>query len=148
MSDMDLGQPFLVAIEALLTARMPSVPVYLSGVTGTDDELDYPYLVAWPIPPSRFIANLAGTLVPGDCRLQLTGVGLDPSSVTAVLGRASSALVGRRPVIPGWQCGYIREIPVNQPVTENAQALTGGGSTFRSWSQYRMIADPGRSTSP
>src|SRR5699024_12844738 len=99
MSHMDLGQPFLVAVKEILTARMPSVPVYLSGVTGSDDELDYPYLVSWPIPPSRFIAYLARTLVSGASRLPLIGVGPAPSSVTAVLGRDSSAAFGRPPVL-------------------------------------------------
>lgn len=143
----DLAQPFLAAATGLIRDRLPFTTVHISGVKGSDDDLSYPYIVVWPIPPSRSPVNLAGTLIAGDCRLQLVGVALDPFGVTTVLDRAGAALVGQRPLIPGWRCGFIREIPVNQPTTENPQALTDGRSTYRSWSQFRMTAEPAPSFS-
>ena len=78
--------PFLVAVKEILTARMPSVPVYLP----VSPARRRPTTRTWSPadPPSRFIANLARTLVQGlpvaadRCRPR-------PSSVTG--GRASSA---------------------------------------------------------
>lgn len=138
----DLGRPFLEYVKTQINTALPSTPVWISGVEGRDEDLTYPYLVIWPVPPTRGVANLTGTLRPADVWMQMVGVALDPSGVITVLERAAGAIVGRRPVIEGWGPGFIREVPVNQPVTDNPQIVVNGRSTFRSWSQFRMGAEP------
>lgn len=136
----DLGKPFIDGLKALWDTALPGRTVYTAGVT--DDDPDYPYLVLWPGTPHRTPVNLAGNLVSANNLVQVIGVGRDPDEVITLLDRAGAAVVGKKLLIEGWGTNFVREIPQNQPVTENAEKLFNGRPTYRGWTMYQMSAEP------
>lgn len=138
----DASRPFHLAVKTLVTAALPTIQYHYGGVKVADSELTYPYLVHWPAPATGEVANLAGTLVPVMNHVRFVACGTSVDEVMTLLDRVGTALRGKRPVIEGWGCGFIRELPSQQPISENTDILFDGHATYRGWSEYRMGAEP------
>lgn len=139
----DISRSFGQAVVARLHAQLPpGTPVYYGQVTTPDDQLVYPLAVVWVIPADRVRANLTGTIAAADARVQVTAAGLHPDEVTTLLDRVGAALHGWRPTLPGWRCGLVWNMPVQQPVTKNEDLWWRGRPTYRGVSLYRLAAEP------
>lgn len=139
---MDASRPFQLAVKSMITTALPSIQYHYGGVKLPDAELTYPYLVQWPTPATGTIANLAGTLVPVMNYAKFVAVGLSIDEVMTVLDRVGQTLRGKRPVIEGWGPGFLREVPNEQPISENTDTMVNGQPTYRGWADYRMSAEP------
>lgn len=136
----DIAKPFLDGLKDLWATALPGRTVYVNGVT--DDEPAYPYLVLWGGPPNRTPVNLAGNLVSANNLVQVVAVGRDSWEVITLLDRAGAAVIGRKLSIEGWGTNFVRELPQNQPVEENAEKIFNGRPTYRGWTMYQMGAEP------
>lgn len=137
-----ISRPFQLAVQALVTAQAPAWQYHYGGVQIPNEQLTFPYLVQWPVPARGEIANLAGNLIPKINDARFVAVGKDVDEVLWGLDQVAAALTGKRPVVEGWACNFIREIPIDQPVSENKDVLFGGRPTYMGWSHYRMGAEP------
>lgn len=141
-----ISRPFQLAVQALVVAHMPTWQYHYGGVQIPNEDLEFPHLVQWPVPARGEIVNLAGNLIPKINDARFVAVGKDVDEVLWGLDMVSAALTGKRPVIEGWGCNRIREVPLEQPVTENKDVLFEGRPTYMGWAQYRMGAEPARVT--
>lgn len=142
----DASRPFQLAVKGLVTAALPGIQYHYGGVKIPDAELTYPYIVQWPTPATGTIANLAGNLIPVVNYVKFVACGTSIDEVMTVLDRVGQALRGKKPVIEGWDPGFIREQPNEQPIAENTDIPFNGNPTYRGWADYRMSAGPARST--
>jgi len=142
----DPSRPFQLAVTTLVAAALPLVQIHYGGVKVSDDQLTYPYLVQWPVAALGVPENLAGNLIPAVNEVRWVACGQDVDEVLTALDRLGAALRGKRPVIDGWRCNQIREIPTMQPISENTEILFNGRPTYRGWAHYRMGAEPMPST--
>lgn len=142
MSGAQVSRPFQNAVRGLVEARLPGHPYHYGGVRVPDSELEYPYLVHWPVPATGQIANLAGNLIPklNECRFVVCG--RDADEVLWALDEIAAALIGKRLVIDGWRCNLIRQHPDTKPILENPKALFQGRPTWTGWGHYLMGAEP------
>jgi hypothetical protein len=138
----DPSRPFQLAVNALAAAALPLAQIHYGGVKVADTALTYPYLVQWPIAALGVPANLTGNLIPAVNEVRWVACGRDVDEVITALDRLGAALRGKRPVIEGWLCNQIREVPTMQPVGENTEILFNGRPTYRGWAHYRMGAEP------
>ncbi|WP_026931225.1 hypothetical protein [Glycomyces tenuis] len=143
---MDASRPFQLAVKAMVTTALPSIQYHYGGVKVTDEELVYPYLVQWPTPATGRIVNLAGNLIPVMNYAKFVAVGLSIDEVMTMLDRVGQALRGKKPVIEGWQAGFLRELPNEQPISENTETMVDGQPTYRGWADYQMSAERARVT--
>jgi hypothetical protein len=124
-----ISRPFQNAVKAMVQARVPAWQYHFGGVQVPSEQLEYPYLVQWPVPAvndARFVA-----------------CGRDIDEVLWGLDEVAAALIGQRPDIEGWACGFIRALPgETAPVAENKDILFDGRPTYMSWAHYRMTAEP------
>ncbi len=141
-----ISRPFQYAIKAMVEAQIPGWQYHYGGVQIPNENLEYPYIVQWPVPARGVIANLGGNLIPKINDVRFVVCGKDSDEVLWALDEVSSALLGERPVIDGWKCNFIREVPEDQPVGENKDVLFDGRPTYRGWVHYRMGAEPAPST--
>lgn len=137
------------ALYDLLTAALSGPPtgyqLYFGGVTATDADLTFPYLIVWPPPGARTQINLAGTMSALVTTIQVTAVGRDVDEVLAALDRAATALQGVRPALPGRRCGQIHQPPdyIPPPVTQSDTTRTSDGRpVYRGVAQYRLTSTP------
>jgi len=137
-----ISRPFQSAVQAMVVAQVPAWQYHYGGVQIPNEQLTFPHLVQWPVPARGVIANLGGNLIPKINDARFVAVGKDVDEVLWGLDQVSAALLGKRPVIEGWGCNFIREIPLDQPVTENKDVLFEGRPTYMGWAQYRMGAEP------
>jgi hypothetical protein len=137
-----ISRPFQLAIKAMVIAQVPTWQYHYGGVQIPNEELTFPHLVQWPVPARGEIANLGGNLIPKINDARFVAVGKDVDEVLWGFDQVSAALLGKRPVIEGWGCNFIREIPVDQPVAENKDVLFEGRPTYMGWAHYRMSAEP------
>jgi hypothetical protein len=137
-----ISRPFQLAVKAMVQAQTPTWQYHYSGVQIPNEDLEFPYIVQWPVPARGFIANLGGNLIPKINEARFVVVGKDGDEVLWGLDQVSEALHGKRPVIEGWGCNFIREVPEGQPVSENKEVLFNGRPTYMSWARYRMGAEP------
>jgi hypothetical protein len=140
----DITRPFGRAVQATLQSALPAgTDVFYGKVTKPDHELTFPYVVVWLIPATLRRANLTGTMASPDSRLQLTGVGRDLDEVATVLDRCAAALHGHRPILDGWRCGLIWQIPADQAITKNEDLWTPEGTpTYRGVALFRLSSEP------
>jgi hypothetical protein len=136
-----ISRPFQLAIKAMVEAQVPSWQYHYGGVQDPET-LTFPHLVQWPVPARGEIANLGGNLIPKTNDVRFVAVGKDVDEVLWGLDQVSAALQGKRPVIEGWGCNFIREVPEDKPVTENKDVLFDGRPTYMGWAHYRMGAEP------
>lgn len=137
-----ISRPFQLAVKAMVTAQVPTWQYHYGGVQIPNEDLTYPYLVQWPVPARGAIANLGGNLIPKTNDVRFVACGKDTDEVLWALDQVATALIGKRPVIDGWGCNFITEVPEDQPVSENKDVLFDGRPTFRGWAHYRMGAEP------
>jgi hypothetical protein len=114
VADTDVGWAHAEAISGMLETAT-AYPVYVGEVTADDDELAYPYLVAWPPSATRPTTTLAGYGGEATTTTQITASGRDVREVITALDRASAALHRRRPVITGRRCSLISQVPADAP---------------------------------
>jgi hypothetical protein len=138
-----ISRPFQNAVKAMVQARVPAWQYHFGGVQVPSEQLEYPYLVQWPVPATGLIANLAGNLIPAVNDARFVACGRDIDEVLWGLDEVAAALIGQRPDIEGWACGFIRALPgETAPVAENKDILFDGRPTYMSWAHYRMTAEP------
>lgn len=138
-----ISRPFQLAVKAMVEAAVPAFGYHYGGVQVPDDQLTYPYIVQWPVPATGHIANLGGNLIPRMNDVRFVVCGKDTDEVLWALDELGAALRGKKPLIDGWGCNFIHEIPgENQPVSENTDILFNGRPTYRGWAHYRMGAEP------
>lgn len=144
MADADVGWLHAQAIHGLLVGATP-YPVYLGEVTTPDEEIEYPYLVAWPPPATRPTITLAGYGGEATTTTQVTASGRDVRETITAMDRASAALHRRRPVIAGRKCGLIRHLPdaagPPQP-TRDPQLYTPARPVFFTFAQFALMSSP------
>lgn len=137
-----ISRPFQLAVKAMVQARV-TWQYHYGGVQIPDDQLQYPYIVQWPVPAAGLIVNLAGNLIPAVNDARFVACGKDVDEVLWALDEIGTALNGQRPVIDGWACGFLRALPgETAPVSENKEILFNGRPTYRGWAHYRMTAEP------
>lgn len=137
-----ISRPFQLAVKAMVVAQVPTWQYHYGGVQIPNEGLQFPHIVQWPVPARGDIANLGGNLIPKINDVRFVVVGKDVDEVLYALDQVSTALIGKRPVIDGWGCNFIREIPIDQPVSEDKATLFNGRPTYMGWAQYRMGAEP------
>jgi hypothetical protein len=137
-----VSRPFQLAVKAMVTAQVPTWQYHYGGVQVPNEELQTPHLVQWPIPAQGLIADLGGKIIPKVNDVRFVAVGKDVDEVLWGLDQVSAALQGKKPIIEGWACNFLREIPEGQPVSENKEILFDGRPTYMSWAHYRMSAEP------
>jgi hypothetical protein len=137
-----ISRPFQLAVKAMVQAQAPTWQYHYGGVQIPSDEIEVPHLVQWPVAARGVIADLGGKLIPKINDVRFVAVGKDVDEVLWGLDQVSAALQGKRPVIDGWGCNFLREIPTEQPVSENKEVLFAGRPTYMGWAQYRMGAEP------
>jgi hypothetical protein len=137
-----ISRPFQLAVKALVVAQAPTWQYHYGGVQIPNEQLAVPHLVQWPVPARGTIANLGGNLIPKVNDVRFVAVGKDVDEVLWGLDQVAAALAGKRPVIEGWGCNFIREIPIDQPIAENKEVLFDGRPTYTGWAHYRMGAEP------
>jgi hypothetical protein len=137
-----ISRPFQYAVKAMVQAQVPGWPYHYGGVQIPNEDLAYPYIVQWPAPARGEIANLNGTLIPRRNDVRFVACGKDTDEVLWVLDEIHAALHGKKPVIDGWGCNFIREVPDDRPVDKNQEVLFQGRPTYRGWAHYRMGAEP------
>lgn len=138
-----ISRPFQDAIRAMVEARVPAWQIHYGGIQVPDDQIQYPYLVQWPVPATGVIANLAGNLIPAVNDTRFVACGKDVDEVLWALDEINTALLGQRPAIEGWSCGFLRALAdASAPVAENKEVLFNGRPTYRGWAMYRMSAEP------
>lgn len=141
-----ISRPFQLAVRAMVEAQITTWQYHYGGVQIPNEQLEFPHLVQWPVPARGGIANLAGTLIPKTNDVRFVAVGRDVDEVLWGLDQVATALIGKRPAIEGWGCNFIREVPIDQPVSENKEVLFKGRPTYMGWAQHRMTAEPARIT--
>lgn len=140
----DPSRSHATVIHALLNA-VGDYTVYLGGVTDTDADLTYPYLVVWPPPGARTRTDLAGSSSDLTTVTQITAVGRDAVEVLAALDRVAVALQGVRPTLDGRAAGQIHQAEDFTPppvVQSDASRTADGRPVFRGVAMYRLHSTP------
>jgi hypothetical protein len=128
------------ALHGMLTAAV-EYTVYLGEVTDPDDALTLPYLVVWPPPPERPTLTLGGYGGEITTTTQVTAVGRDVIETIAAMGRASFALHGQRPVIPGRECGLIGQVPGQLPTPRpDERVRVDGRPVYVTFALFRLMS--------
>lgn len=142
----DLSRTHRGAVADLL-APLESAPtsyqIYLNKVTVPDAELDFPYLVIRGAPGDRDLINLTGTLVDLTTTTQIMAVGRDEDEVLAALDRAAKLLEGVKPVMPGRNPGFIRQVPGSPYVVPSDDVHTDDGQAcYQGVNQFTLTSGP------
>jgi hypothetical protein len=137
-----ISRPFQLAVKSMVTAQILTWQYHYGGIQIPNDQIQTPHLVQWPVPARTLIADLGGKLIPKINDVRFVAVGKDVDEVLWGLDQVAAALQGKRPVIEGWACNFIREVPEDQAVSENKEILFDGRPTYMGWAHYRMGAEP------
>jgi hypothetical protein len=113
--------------------------IFVGRITGSDDDLSYPYLLLTSPPATRAILNLTGNLSDATTTHQLMAVGRTEDEVLQAIDRGAGLLQGVRPVVPGRYPGLIRQvIPEPILVPDDAVVTPAGTPTYTAVLQFQL----------